>query len=345
MLLRTLLILHSILFYYSQLKELAYNVALERERTEGKEVPPSWRANGTAGKDWLTSFTNRYAKLSLRKAEDLGAARAAATNDTVLVKYYATLKKLLDDNGIMNDATRITNCDEKGLMLNFKNIKSYHRKGAKHCYQVSQGSKAQITVLECGNAAGKMCPPGVLFSGKNVNSKLVKSAPHPTWGIFFSESGWMNGEVFEQWFERVYLPYVETIRSSPDDKVILLLDGHKSHETIKMIELAREHNVVIFCIAANMTHILQPLDVGYFKALQSYWDTVVHRMCTSASKGSKCVTRETFCQLFKEAREKTIAARPEKDKNQAEEDDLPPSQDDPNICVSIRNAFRYVTLS
>lgn len=229
----------------------------------------------------------------------------------------------MEENDILNDSTRITNCDEKGLCPDFKPMKTLQRKGAKHCYEVTAGNKAQITVLECGNAAGQMCPPAVLFPGKKVNHKLVNSAPSDKWGVFFSESGWMNGTVFESWFECVYLPYVDTIRGSPDDKVLLLLDGHKSHETINLLEMARAKGVIVFCMPANMTHLLQPLDVAYFKPLQQNWDRIVHRMATAAGGKSSKVLKDNFCRTFEEARNRAIAGASDDSTSSAAEDRAP----------------------
>ena len=75
------------LLFFSQLKALAYHVMLRLENEGKAEVPASWKLNKTAGKDWLISFSARYHRLSLRKAEDLGVARAVATNDHVLSQY------------------------------------------------------------------------------------------------------------------------------------------------------------------------------------------------------------------------------------------------------------------
>ena len=38
---------------------------------------------------------------------------------------------------------------------------------------------------------------------------------------------------------------------------------------IELIELARSNDVHIFCLPANTSHLLQPLDVGVFKAFKS----------------------------------------------------------------------------
>lgn len=51
--------------------------------------------------------------------------------------------------------------------------------------------------------------------------------------------------------------------------VLLIQDGHSSHISIQLIEMARENNVCLLCLPAHTSHILQPLDVGVFKSLKS----------------------------------------------------------------------------
>ena len=54
----------------------------------------------------------------------------------------------------------------------------------------------------------------------------------------------------------------------PTRPVLLLKDGHASHTTIEVIELARANNVYILCLSAHTIHVLQPLDVGIFKSFK-----------------------------------------------------------------------------
>ena len=56
-----------------------------------------------------------------------------------------------------------------------------------------------------------------------------------------------------------------------DRPVLLLVDGHKSHMTLDLIELARENDVILFCLLPHTTHALQTLDVSIFKALKAHF--------------------------------------------------------------------------
>lgn len=84
------------------------------------------------------------------------------------------------------------------------------------------------------------------------------------WKAFYTKSGWMNGETFAEWFEKCFVPFVNDKRSG-NETAILLLDGHKSHESTQLLECAESNNIDIIMMPPNLTHLLQPMDVAVFK--------------------------------------------------------------------------------
>jgi hypothetical protein len=71
----------------------------------------------------------------------------------------------------------------------------------------------------------------------------------------------MESEQFEEWFEKVFVKFTQNV----DGAKLLILVGHASHFSIKIIEIADTNNIHIICMPAHSTHLLQPLDVGVFK--------------------------------------------------------------------------------
>ena len=133
------------------------------------------------------------------------------------------------------------------MPLEHKMPKVIAAKDTKKVWQCTSGTKSQITVLACANASGQTIPPMVVFTGKYFNSVLAKGeVPATLYGM--SSSGWMDQELFADWFEHHFLEHAVTSRP-----LILLLDGHSSHYTLELVKLAAEHHVVIFCLP----HILQ----------------------------------------------------------------------------------------
>jgi hypothetical protein len=53
--------------------------------------------------------------------------------------------------------------------------------------------------------------------------------------------------------------------------ILLVYDGHDSHETIEINKLAHENNIILFSLPPHTTHKLQPLDVGVFGPFSRAW--------------------------------------------------------------------------
>ena len=58
---------------------------------------------------------------------------------------------------------------------------------------------------------------------------------------------------------------------NPDEKRLLIVDGHNSHFSIDFLHFCETNQIELFCLPPHTTHILQPLDVGLFAPLQSYY--------------------------------------------------------------------------
>lgn len=84
-----------------------------------------------------------------------------------------------------------------------------------------------------------------------------------------SENGWVNCELFIQWFQ-FFLKVIP-----PTRPVLLIMDGHGSHISIEVIELARDNGIHLLCLPAHTTHILHPLMLGYLNLLNQIFQRLV----------------------------------------------------------------------
>ncbi len=104
----------------------------------------------------------------------------------------------------------------------------------------------------------------------------------------------MDQELFHHWITDHFLPNAASRRP-----LLLLLDGHSSHFEPYSIQLARQHELVIFCFPPHTTHECQPLDTTFFRSLKSHWQCSVHRFYQE--NPGKVITKLNFCSVFKPA--------------------------------------------
>ena len=103
-------------------------------------------------KGWWDSFRPRHPEISLRHAEPLSYARAAANNPNVIENYFELLAETIETDGLTRRPGQIFNCDETGMPLVHKPPKvvyiacqpeiSDHRIGLRQCqwlYHPSHG--------------------------------------------------------------------------------------------------------------------------------------------------------------------------------------------------------------
>ena len=81
--------------------------------------------------------------------------------------------------------------------------------------------------------------------------------------------------------------------------LLLLLDGHSSHFEPETIRIAKEENIIIFCLPPHTTHELQPLDCTLFGPLKTAWADVCHSFFKQYP--GQVVSKLNFCQLFHSA--------------------------------------------
>ena len=155
------------------------------------------------------------------------------------------------------------------------------------------GKKEQITVLGCANAIGQVIPPMVIFEGKYLNYQWTRNKiPGTYYGM--SGKGWTDQELFRHWLKDHFLKY--TVPSRP---LLLLMDGHSSHYEPSSAELAKENDIILFCLPPHTTQDSQPLDCTVFGPLKCHWSNICHRYLQN--NPGAVVSKYNFSELFSEA--------------------------------------------
>ena len=242
---------------------------------------------------WWDRFRARHPHLTLRAGESLAYVRAVSTNRTVLDKYFDLLEDVIAKNSLKEKPGRIFNLDESGLPLQHRPGRRIGIKGQKHVNVLTSGNKTNITILACVSASGFAIPPMVIYNRKNLTPELTRGEiPGTMYGL--STSGWIDSELFSEWFNRHFLQYAPSARP-----LLLLLDGHSSHYSPDFIYSACGNGVIVFCLPPHTTHLVQPLDATCFHSLKVYWDQACDDYM-SCNPG-KIVTIYQFSELFSKA--------------------------------------------
>lgn len=218
------------------------------------------------GAAWGRSFRERHSsQLSQRMSQSISRYRAGI-NSTTVNEFFDNIEVELE--GISPEA--IWNYDETNLTDDPGSTKILCRRGAKHPELIQNATKVSTSIMVCGNAAGEIAPLYVVYKADNVYPEWVQGAP-PSTRFNRSKSGWFDTKSFEDWFEFTMLP---VIRRQHGTKV-LMGDNLSSHLSSHVITLCERNDVKFIALPPNSTHLLQPLDVGFFGPLKRVWKTVL----------------------------------------------------------------------
>jgi hypothetical protein len=100
-----------------------------------------------------------------------------------------------------------------------------------------------------------------------------------------SDSGWSNGNIFRQYLEQHFLPYVSST----------------------LIDWAKTQNIILFVLPPHTIHLLQPLDVGIYGPFKNYY----HSECSLSMKKNikEVVNKYNMCELASKAYLKAMTPR------------------------------------
>uniref|UniRef100_A0A6P7FV29 Uncharacterized protein LOC114331403 n=1 Tax=Diabrotica virgifera virgifera TaxID=50390 RepID=A0A6P7FV29_DIAVI len=128
--------------------------------------------DNTPGIDWVKSFLSRHKDLTARIASNIKRSRAALNADQ-MTEYIENLRQTI--TGVEPDA--IFNYDETNLTDDPGKNKVLTKRGVKYPERICNSSKSSISLMMCGNAAGELLPPYVVYKSKNLWDTGTENGP------------------------------------------------------------------------------------------------------------------------------------------------------------------------
>ena len=260
------------------------------------------KGKGGPTKGWWTGFRNRNPDLSIRKPEATQTIRTRMMNPTIVGAYFSDLKKIIASD-FKDKPHLIWNVDEKGFRLEHQPVHVIARKGTKSVPGRVGNLRTNVSLLACINAAGNPdnMPPMLVVRGKTkkcLEAYNIKEAPKDTvWA--FQEKANMEETLGAEWFTRVFLKNCG--RERPQ---LLILDSHRSHESLELVQQAADNNIILLALPPHTTHYLQPLDRCIFGPLSTAYRSACSVHMNSSPDNT--VSKWTFPKLFKEAYDKAM---------------------------------------
>ena len=246
---------------------------------------------GIPGREWFAGVKKRHPDMSLRKPEATSSARLRTMKRSVVDDYFQALSNIIIENRLGRD--QIWNMDESGFMLTHKPTNVIARKGTKNIVGRTANSRESLSVLACVCANGTHLPPMIIVRGKTIRSLHrwnVEDAPKDTLWTHQSKA-FMEAGLAEEWMTRLFIPAIKTDRPN-----LLILDGHSTHETLDLLTLASDNNIIMLALPPHSTNHLQPLDKTIFGPMKNKYD----KLCSEHMSASpfNTINKQSWPALF-----------------------------------------------
>jgi hypothetical protein len=145
------------------------------------------RGRALAGRDWWDGFLLRWSQVSLRTAEPLHQARAAAEDEATFKTFFDKLRLQHDKHRFLRH--NVYNMDETNKDPRFGKVLSC--KGKKNVVVISDAKQEEhVTIVGCVSASGDTMPPMIIYKGKQLLPAWAKHYPEAMFRA--SANGWME---------------------------------------------------------------------------------------------------------------------------------------------------------
>ncbi|KII83531.1 hypothetical protein PLICRDRAFT_119302, partial [Plicaturopsis crispa FD-325 SS-3] len=236
--------------------------------------------------NWVKGFRRRHrAQLKFCGTSGLDPKRAACFNPGTVKKHFDELGAAIDERKYK--IHNRYNMDEKGCQIGGgrkrTGRKYFFPRSERANYKKRNANLELVTVIECCSADGEMLQPGFIFSGAGYEYEWFQD--HPGISVGLTSNGWTDETQCEKWFEESFIPQARERAGDPEERVLLIFDGHGSHVTPKMMELAMANKIDFHLLPPHTTHKTQPLDVAVFGPMQLRWTERMEEIVEETGEG------------------------------------------------------------
>ena len=276
-------------------KQMMYNCAMWLRVQEHKTVP-TWR--------WFQQWLKATPELHIIKTKPITSHRVDMHTEENLRDWFEKeYRQALEFTGIKS-GKYIYNMDEKGARIACPaGEEVVVLIGIKEMYVGVPENRLSLTIIECISADGRVIPPIVIVPGVSIMVRWFHENMTGLEVITVSPTGYTNEGICMLWLDH----FIKHSDSGPNRPwQILLIDGAICHNAPDFILKAKMNRIWVVKFPSHQTHLIQPLDVGCFRAWKQYQQSTLMNAIRSFEPEYNV---QSFLRDLPKIREKTFTVR------------------------------------
>lgn len=257
------------------------------------------------GKNWIRKLVARHDSLKSMYNRKYDYQRAKCEDPALIRGWFKRLRDTIAEYGIVDDD--IYNFDETGFQMGViataKVITGTDRAGRPR--QTQPGNREWVTIIETIGIYGSATPPLVIFDAVMHQATWYANNLLPRdWAVAVSDNGWTTNQIGLHWLEHIFDKHTKA--KAVGRHRLLILDGHGSHVAPEFDRYCLDNNIIVLCMPAHSSHLLQPLDVGCFAVLKKAYGALVEQ---KIGLGVNHIDKIEFLELYQQARAQTFSTK------------------------------------
>lgn len=215
---------------------------------------------------WLYGFIARHPQLKISKGSTLEHDRRSSCTPTAINEYFDVLEELMAKNDY--PPSMIANFDETMIDSSKSRPKVVTNKECKIAYSAENDALPHITLGVTIFADGSHAKTLVIYPNVYLPTEVDESSLSQEKNLVYAgqEKGWINSQIFEEYCQKVIINEFadRAARFPPNQRRLLLLDGHSSRANPDLLELLNSKGIDVLTFVSHSSHVLQPLDLLVF---------------------------------------------------------------------------------
>ena len=296
---------------YLQLQLLIQEVLVAVTSSNPERTSPYADKGHFPNRQFARNLAKRH-NLTLRATMEISKGRQILSVDDLVAWQKDTeagLLNMAEFKDCFRDGSRVFNQDETSIQVGSDNGKVLAEKGTKIIYRVGGSSREHVTASYTVSADGSCVPVRIFYKGvRNVAVQHLKDLPTA------GKSGqWQFGVTANGYVTRD--SYLEVLRDL--DKhleinkiarpVIIFIDGPNAHISLQAAAFCKLKKIQPWVLRANMTHLLQPLDLTFFSSLKKKLSQLAHFWHAVPQNAGQTLSKYSVMRILYQATEDCLA--------------------------------------
>ena len=297
---------------YLQLQLIIQEVLIAVTTSNPDRSSPYAESGHFPNRDFARALADRH-NLTLRATMEISKGRQILGIDD-LVSWQedteAGLINLDEFKDCFKDGNRIYNQDETSVQVGGNSGKILAERGTKVLYNVGGSSREHVTASFTVSATGSCVPVRLVYKGvRNVAAQHLKDLPTTgksgAWKFGVTSNGYVTRESYLDILRDLDTHLEENNVTRP---VILFMDGPNCHISLQAAEFFKLKNIQPWILRANMTHLLQPLDLTFFCSLKGKLNQLAHIWHADPNNAGQALSKYTVMRVLYDATEDCLSS-------------------------------------